>query len=377
MNRIVVLTNYFHPTKGGVSRFATEVCKNLLLLERQVIVISESVGSIKEYTPYCTKFIGYKGFRKLPLVLAALLRNLGCLLAVVFNIKRTDTVLIITWRTFGTICWALKIPYVLVALGSELTYENALRGVPFAEWFKRKVISNAKMVLCISLYTEKTVKNISSDACTSIIGCGVNIDYWKSIKPTMPINFTLEDNSRYIISVGSLTKRKGFDYLIATFAKSHYAIDGYLVIVGSGEERNYLVDCIENCGVKSKVLLVSNITDNELAYLYLKADLFVMLNYNYKGDYEGFGIVFLEASYFGLPTIGGVDGGSQDAIVDSKTGYLFDPLNEEDKIVETLNFLHGDYKLRNQLGQTGIEYVNNKNTWAHVAARINVCTSDL
>ena len=59
------------------------------------------------------------------------------------------------------------------------------------------------------------------------------------------------------------------------------------------------------------------------------ADLFVMLSREEPPDVEGFGLVFLEAAAFGLPSVGGRSGGIPDAIDEGKSGWLVDPCNIE------------------------------------------------
>ncbi len=369
MNRILVLSNYFYPTKGGVSRFATEICRHLTSSGHKVVVVTEFENKF-DYSGLCSNFNSYKGFRSLPSLISGFLRNITCVFNVISNYQKGDVVLIITWRIFGPICWALKIPYVLVAHGSELTHKNAIKGIPFAERLKRNVFSKARVVLCNSRYTEKIVKEISMNVQTSVVGCGVNIDYWDSIVPVEPQFFKVIAGHKFVISVGVLTKRKGFDLLISVFAKSMYSKDDFLVIVGTGDESEYLLQCIEKYGLEKQIIIVSGITDSELAYLYLKADIFAMLNYNYQGDYEGFGIVFLEASYLGLPTIGGVDGGSVDAIVDQQTGFLADPLCEEERIISCLNSFYADNMLIKKMALAGRKNVKDNHTWNHVSERI-------
>ena len=39
---------------------------------------------------------------------------------------------------------------------------------------------------------------------------------------------------------------------------------------------------------------------------------------------EGFGIAYVEAAQYGVPSIGGKDGGASDAIVDKETGIICD-----------------------------------------------------
>ena len=38
---------------------------------------------------------------------------------------------------------------------------------------------------------------------------------------------------------------------------------------------------------------------------------------------EGFGISFIEAAQYGIPSIGGKDGGASDAIIHEKTGLIY------------------------------------------------------
>ena len=52
------------------------------------------------------------------------------------------------------------------------------------------------------------------------------------------------------------------------------------------------------------------------------ADIYVM-----PSTKEGFGIVFIEAMYYGLPVIAGNQDGSTDALLNGKLGLLIEPNN--------------------------------------------------
>jgi phosphatidylinositol alpha-1,6-mannosyltransferase len=58
----------------------------------------------------------------------------------------------------------------------------------------------------------------------------------------------------------------------------------------------------------------------------------------YKKSVEGFGIAFIEAAQYGLPSLGGIDGGASDAIINNKTGILCNGnnLNEIYTSIETM-----------------------------------------
>ena len=52
----------------------------------------------------------------------------------------------------------------------------------------------------------------------------------------------------------------------------------------------------------------------------------------YKKSVEGFGIAYVEAAQYGVPSIGGIDGGAADAIDHEKTGLICDGNNLDEFI---------------------------------------------
>ena len=59
----------------------------------------------------------------------------------------------------------------------------------------------------------------------------------------------------------------------------------------------------------------------------------------HKKSVEGFGISFVEAAQHGIPSIGGIDGGASDAIVNNKTGLICDGNSLEDIYTNINNLL--------------------------------------
>ena len=58
---------------------------------------------------------------------------------------------------------------------------------------------------------------------------------------------------------------------------------------------------------------------------------------------DGFGIVFVEAAQYGIPSIGGKDGGASDAIIHNKTGLICNGNNLEE-IYSSINDLLNNNK---------------------------------
>ena len=77
----------------------------------------------------------------------------------------------------------------------------------------------------------------------------------------------------------------------------------------------------------------------------------------HKKSVEGFGIAFIEAASYGVPSIGGIFGGESDAIIDGKTGYMCDG-NDLNAIYETLSksLNNENYKI---LGSNALEFSKN------------------
>ncbi len=99
----------------------------------------------------------------------------------------------------------------------------------------------------------------------------------------------------YIVSIGRLTRQKGYERLIEAFALLPLK-DVRLVIVGEGEERPALTRLIEKLGVAGRVTLAGFVPETErwLAH----AAVFAL-----PSRWEGFGHVIVEAMASGVPVV--------------------------------------------------------------------------
>jgi len=79
-----------------------------------------------------------------------------------------------------------------------------------------------------------------------------------------------------------------------------------------------------------------DISDNLKNALIARSNIFVMPSIKHKTSVEGFGIAYVEAAQYSVPSLGGKDGGASDAIVHEKTGLICDGNNLED-IYSSLN----------------------------------------
>ena len=71
-----------------------------------------------------------------------------------------------------------------------------------------------------------------------------------------------------------------------------------------------------------------------------KSDLFIMPSYKVKNSIEGFGISYIEAAAYGIPSIAGIEGGVVDAVNHSRSGWCVNPLSLKelsDTLMEAIN----------------------------------------
>lgn len=119
-----------------------------------------------------------------------------------------------------------------------------------------------------------------------------------------------------VIGAGRLTTQKGFDDLIRAFALVRARREARLVILGSGRDRDQLIDLVRELGLEGVVDLPGWVA-NPHAYM-ARANLFVL-----SSRYEGFGNVLVEALACGCPIVAtNCVGGPADILDGGRFGRL-------------------------------------------------------
>tara|TARA_B100000029_G_scaffold493744_1_gene556611 strand:+ start:604 stop:1701 length:1098 start_codon:yes stop_codon:yes gene_type:complete len=169
------------------------------------------------------------------------------------------------------------------------------------------------------------------------IKLGINSSKIHIIFPGIQIPKNVESNSKIeakkifgdsfpkIITVARLEKRKGHDKILMLIKnlKNKFSKIKYISI-GSGEEEKNLIKLSKELSIDNDVIFLKNIDENLKLALISDANLFLMPSRREKKSIEGFGISFMEAASYGIPSIGGKDGGASDAISHKTTGLLCD-----------------------------------------------------
>jgi glycosyltransferase involved in cell wall biosynthesis len=182
------------------------------------------------------------------------------------------------------------------------------------------------------------------------------------IPPCLSMEKTTDQKSQlqnhHILSIGRIVERKGFHLLIdAVHALKNEFPDIHLSIVGGGPWLEKIELKITELNLQKSVTLEGKVSDEKLSSLFLNADLFVLAHFMMdNGDTEGAPTVFVEASYHGIPCIGGTDSGADTLIEHEETGYVID-CKSHLLLKEKIKTLLNDKEKAKKMGLAAIEKV--------------------
>ncbi len=127
----------------------------------------------------------------------------------------------------------------------------------------------------------------------------------------------------YILALGRVVEKKGFDLLLAAYAALDEASrTADLVVGGQGEAIVGLHQTASALGITDRVHFVGRLSRQQVAEAMAGATLFVM-----PSRLEPFGIVILEAWRAGAPVVATNRGGPPEFVRDGNDGVLVDPFD--------------------------------------------------
>jgi phosphatidylinositol alpha-1,6-mannosyltransferase len=174
-------------------------------------------------------------------------------------------------------------------------------------------------------------------------------------------------NRRVVLTVGALQKRKGQDPMIRALPAIRQRIPDVLYsIAGEGWERPYLERLVAEHGVADAVQFRGIPGDDELIQCYQQCDLFALPNRQIGWDFEGFGIVLLEAQACGKPAVAGNSGGTPETLRPGETGLLV-ASDSPDALAEAVCNILDEPERAIAMGRAGRDWVTGRFAWTVLA----------
>lgn len=172
-----------------------------------------------------------------------------------------------------------------------------------------------------------------------------------------------------ILSVGSISQRKGHLFLIRAFEQVHSKIpSAKLVIAGSLAEEAYLSKMreeIAKCRLQDSVDILTNIPQEELLQHYQTASIYAL-----HSQEESQGIALVEAMAAGLPVVSTTVGGIPYVVIDGESGLL-SAYSDIDSFVQNIIMLLENKDLRDNMAQTARNIALNY-SWTNIAQAIEI-----
>ena len=203
-----------------------------------------------------------------------------------------------------------------------------------------KVLNKVETVVANSKYTKNLAIQCGVDESRIIvINPGVDTVNELNNKSLDKVENLLKHKSPRLITVSRYDKRKNHEKVIMVLRnlKQIYP-DIIYICIGYGDEEENLKKLVVELDLQAQVMFFKNISNELKDSLVAKSNIFVMPSIIHKKSVDGFGIAYIEAAQYRVPSLGGKDGGASDAIEHEKTGLICDG-NELDDIYTSINLM--------------------------------------
>ena len=219
-----------------------------------------------------------------------------------------------------------------------------------------------KSILATNYIKDKGIENVTT------IGVGLDLDNLLRDSESIEENEFIQEikeikNSTLFLYIGVLEERRNILFLLEVFQKVSKQIENSkLIIIGKGKQ-NYVAMCKEKLielGLENDVIYREKLEQKYMPAIYQASDAFLL-----PTRYEIFGMVLLEAMYYGLPVFTTYNGGSS-TLINNENGIIIEntDCNEwSEKIVKVLS----DKKECDAIGEKAHRTVEKNYTWDALA----------
>lgn len=290
------------------------------------------------------------------------------------RVQKIDYVMVGQILPLGTAVWLLsfvmKFKYCVFLHGLDLSSATCL---PRKKWLAQRILNRADRIIGANSRTAAEARGLVLPLRlnkVAVVNPGIDTKarvYDEAVISDLKQRYDLLGKT-VLLTVGRFVRRKGVDLVLQALAACADENLAY-VIIGFGPEENNIKNLIQELGLQKQVRLLVNVDDEEKAHWFQVADIFVMTSRDEKGDYEGFGIVYLEAGLVGKPVIAARGGGVEDAVIDNETGLLV-KAGYIDELKEAIMKLAHYEGLRRRLGDNGRRRAQTEFNWDGQAEKL-------
>ena len=262
------------------------------------------------------------------------------------------------YMSYHVVKWAYrhKTKVVLVQGSYRTTRKPIFRQLEsaFNYVFGKYILKHVKGIGCKTLMAEKYIhKYCNSKTQLTYIGLDTQkfssyeLKDWKSELSIM--------GKKVLLYVGTLEQRRNPLFLLEVL--KHLSTDFVLLIVGDGDLRHEMEREIKQNQLQNRCFMLGKRNQKELPSLYKVADLFLLAS-----EYEIYGMVILEAMYFGVPVISTYTAGSEVLISSNWDGVIIPDLNVYNWRDEIVKLCRDEANVK-RMGERAKQKIKEQFTW--------------
>lgn len=253
-------------------------------------------------------------------------------------------------------------------------YYNLFK-VPFMEKIYDRLFCNYinRKVQKVFSKSNMAKEYIAEKGITNSVVTGVGLDSEKfsaeiKLLPDTENLLKKMEGYRNLLYVGNIIPRKNVFLIIESFIRLKKLInyeDVQLVLVGK-EDANYGDKCRKLIPdeIKKSVIFCPFIENAQLQFVYQKADIFLL-----PSKKEIFGMVLLEAMFFGVPVISSYSAGGDTLIKNGENGIIIHEF-EADEWLKQIKMLLDNVEIRKKLSIYAKRTINQEFMWDNIVEKM-------
>lgn len=242
--------------------------------------------------------------------------------------------------SYKVVRWAKNknIPTVLIQGTYETTRKPVFKNleVMFNKTFGKYIIKNVSGIGCKTIKASEYVKSYYKKS-TTLTPVGLDTGrFANSVDRDWKKDLHIE-GKKILLYVGKLEQRRNPLFLVQV--AKNLPSDYVMLLAGNGPLMDETKEQAKDC---DRIIFLGKLTQQQLPSLYHQSDLFILAS-----SYEIFGMVIMEAMYFGLPVISTDTAGAKTLISNWQDGIIEDNMNVNSWIEDICKLLSDNELYRN------------------------------
>ncbi|WP_311353584.1 glycosyltransferase family 4 protein [Corynebacterium pyruviciproducens] len=350
MSSVLVVTNDFPPTIGGIQSYVRDFVSLLDPASTHVLCSTQDTAAAGLYDQGVDYVV-----HRLPQQVLLPTPSVARTMARIIKVYQIDVVWFGAAAPLGILAPVARRAGAKKIVASTHGHEIVWTMLPLGKQLIESITAQCDVVTYISSYTHAKLKPAMSPHSQYVrMPSGVDIHRFT---PAPPPAYLEHPGELWVVCVSRLVRRKGQDWLIRSVDKLRERHPVRLVIVGEGPDGERL----RSLATGLPVTFTGRVSEAQMVDYLRAADVFAMpARTRLHGlDVEGLGIVYLEAQACGIPVIAGASGGAPETVTPDSAYVAHSPVELQVQLDELLS----NPGLRASMGQAGREYVEETWSW--------------